>query len=240
MKILSVVCARAGSKGLRNKCIALIGGKMVIEYSIDYSLSLGNEVKTVVSTDIPEILDICRKRSIVYIERDGSLCSDGCTIDHVLVDAIEREGRECSYCSVVYGNVPTRYPQIFREALDFLESNRDFDAAISMQNVEKFNPGWMFDYDSSVLPRKLSVGSRRQDLPQLMIHDAHTLLFRSDLFYGRYKGSISYESKYMYSIYGSRIKPVINNKFIIDIDTEKDIKYARLLFNAESRNKESL
>ena len=52
MTVLSVICARAGSKGLRNKCVEKIKDKMVIEYVIDYSLSLGNNVKTVISTDI--------------------------------------------------------------------------------------------------------------------------------------------------------------------------------------------
>ncbi len=62
MKVLSVVCARAGSKGLKNKCIEKIGQKMVIEYTIEYSLSLGEDVRTIVSTDINEVIDYCKKK----------------------------------------------------------------------------------------------------------------------------------------------------------------------------------
>lgn len=228
-KVLSVICARAGSKGLPNKCIRKIKDKMVVEYSIEYSLSLGGEVKTVVSTDSPEIIGLCKGKGIAHIDRQRSLCTDGCTIDHVLADAIEQEGKGFEYCSIVYGNVPIRYPRIFLQAFDFLESNDDFDAAISMQNVEKFNPGWMMYLDHDILPRKLMGGQRRQDLPQMMIHDGHTLLFRSGPFIGRHKGHIAFDRNYIYSMFGAKIRPVINNEIIVDIDTEKDLKLAGAL-----------
>ena len=69
-KVLSVVCARAGSKGLSNKCVAKINRKMVVEYAIEYSLSLGSNIETVVSTDIAEVIRYCKKENIDYIERD--------------------------------------------------------------------------------------------------------------------------------------------------------------------------
>jgi hypothetical protein len=60
-------------------------------------------------------------------------------------------------------------------------------------------------------------------LPPKMIHDGHTLIFKADDFYKRYNGELPYDKKYGYSIYGSKIKPLINNEVIIDIDTRKDL-----------------
>ena len=227
MKTLSVICARAGSKGLKNKCMARINDKTVVEYSIEYSLSLGNSVKTVVSTDIDALMGYCEKRGIEYIARAPELCGDNTRIDHTLADAIERKGDGCEYCSIVYGNVPIRYPEMFREAVSFLNAHKDYDAAISMHNVEKFHPASMFEYSENILPRKVQNKYRRQKLPKKMIHDGHTFLFRSEKFYKKLKGQIPCRKAVMYSVYGDKIKPMVNDKVVIEIDTKKDFELAK-------------
>jgi CMP-N-acetylneuraminic acid synthetase len=226
MKVLSVIFARAGSKGVRNKCVSKINGKMVAEYSIEYSLALGNNVKTVVSTDIDSLIDYCKNNNIEYIRRDSEFCKDEVPLDGAVADAIERTGANYEYFNLVYGNIATRYTSLFYEALNFLEEYKDYDAAISMQNVEKYNPMWMFDYNKTILPEGHKCQYRRQDLPQKMIHDGHTFLFRIDKFINRYRHTNPYKFVHMYSIYGDKFKPLINNEVIVDIDTEKDLKLA--------------
>jgi len=223
MNVLSVVCARAGSKGLKNKCVVKINHKMVIEYSIEYSLSLGKDVKTVVSTDIEEVINYCENRNIRFIRRDRELCTDGSRIEGTLADAIDRDKDNCKYVSLVYGNIPLRYPKLFHQAIEILKENEDFDAVVSMQNVEKYHPDWMFDYNEGLLPKEKETHYRRQMLPQKMIPDGHTLIFKSEGFYRRFKGMVAYEKDYRFSIFGEKIRPLINSELIIDIDTEKDI-----------------
>ena len=223
VKVLSVVCAREGSKGLSNKCVAKINDKMVVEYAIEYSLSLGDNVKTVVSTDIEMLVDYCKRKHITYIERIPKFCRDESKIDDALADAIERNGQDSEYCSLVYGNIPTRYPDLFHEALNFLRKHKDYDAVVSMQNVEKFHPEWMFDYNEEVLPMATESHYRRQSLPQKMIHDGHTLIFEKDGFSQRYRGEQPYDKKKRYSIFGTKFKPLINDEVIVDIDTRKDL-----------------
>lgn len=225
-KVLSVVCARVGSKGLSNKCVAMINDKMVVEYAIEYSLSLGENVETVVSSDIIKVIEYCKKRGIVCIERGMVFCTDESKIDDALADAIEKKGHNCEYCSLVYGNIPVRYPSLFYEALYSLQEKKLYDAVFSMQNVEKFHPEWMFDYNEDVLPQEVECHYRRQSLPQKMIHDGHTLIFKKDEFLSRYRGELPYDKKKRYSIFGSKIKPLINNEIIVDIDTRKDLLLA--------------
>jgi len=222
MKTLSVVCARSGSKGMKNKCMAKVNGKMIVEYAIEYSLMLGSGVTTVVSTDIPDLIDYCVKKKISYIRREADLCRDESRIECALADAIEKKGKGYAYCSLVHGNIATRYPEIFHEAVTFLETHKEYDAVISMQNVEKFHPEWMLEYNDSFLPKQNQTQYRRQALPQKMIHDGHTLLFKSEEFYKRHVGLIPYNKGYMYSTYGDKIKPLIHDEVVIDIDTKKD------------------
>ncbi|MGR3301655.1 MAG: cytidylyltransferase domain-containing protein [Candidatus Scalindua sp.] len=235
MKLLSVICARAGSKGLANKCIAKINNRMVIEYAIEYSLSQGSGVETVISTDIAEVVEYCKMRNITCIERDIKFCTDESRIDDALADAIKKKGYDCEYCSLVYGNIPTRYPNLLHDALDFMQMNEDYDAVISMQNVEKFHPEWMFDYNEEVLPLEVECHYRRQSLPQKMIHDGHTLVFKKNDFFRRYMSELSYDKEKRYSIFGSKIKPLINNEIIIDIDTKKDLILAEAVIQKSAQ-----
>jgi len=233
VNVLSVVCARQGSKGLLNKCIADVGGRMLAQYAIDYSLSLGENVRTVVSTDIDELISYCEDRGVKILRRNPAYCSDESKIDDALAEAIEQYGDGCELCSLVYGNIPTRYSHLFEDAVAVLAEDPSFDAAMSMQNVEKYHPAWMFDYNVDCLPRVKQVHYRRQMLPQKMIHDGHTILFRIDEFISRYKGSRDYDRAYKYSIFGDTIKPLINDLLIIDIDTEKDLKLATAVLTAK-------
>jgi CMP-N-acetylneuraminic acid synthetase len=228
-KVLSVVCARAGSKGVKNKCIRKIGKKMVIEYAIEYSLSLGENVRTVVSTDITSVIDFCEQRNIEFIERESKFCADESRIDAALADAIEKKGREYDYCSLVYGNIPTRYIDMFYQSLNYLEMHMNYDMAISMQNVEKNHPDWMYDFNEEILPRKKEVHYRRQMLPQKMQSDGHTFIFRIKKFLDNYKGLSDYNKDYALSVYGEKIKPVINDNIIIDIDTRNDFLLAEAI-----------
>lgn len=60
-KILLTICARGGSKGVKNKNIRLLRGLPLIVYTIKQALSWGKAAHVVVSTDSPEIAQIAKK-----------------------------------------------------------------------------------------------------------------------------------------------------------------------------------
>lgn len=227
MAIFSLITVREGSRGLKSKCTREIDGKAIFEYTIEYSMSLNHmigELFTVVSSDSEIIRKYCSENDICFLRRSLRLASDDARIEDVIYDAYHKIGRDFDYISLLYGNIPTRYPEEFLKAYNFLVANNDYDCVLSMQNVEKFNPAWMFDLDDSLLPVKKEEGYRRQDLEQFMIHDGHTILFRAKHFLEFMKRG-SKQNK-MYEAFGQKIKPLLNDKLIIDIDTEKDLKLA--------------
>lgn len=60
-KIYAIICARGGSKGLKNKNIKKLSGKPLIAHSILQALSLKSIDKVVVSTDNKKIASISKK-----------------------------------------------------------------------------------------------------------------------------------------------------------------------------------
>jgi len=230
MSIFSIVTVRRGSKGLRNKCARKIIDKPVFQYVIDYSLQLNFIIKggifTVISSDLDLIKKYCFEKKIPFIKRIQVLSSDFTPIEEVIYDAYLKIGRHFDYISLLYGNIPTRYPQEFLKAYNFLKRNRDYNAVISVQNVGKYNPSWMFEFNERILPARRCKVYRRQDLKQYMIHDGHTVLFRTKYFLEFMTEGKLEQKRGLYDAFGKRIKPMINDRVIIDIDSEKDLKLA--------------
>ncbi len=232
MSVLSLVVSRKGSKGLPDKGTLCISGKPLFVYAVDYSLELARLVPslyTAVSSDSEVIGSYCAEHEISFLARAPSLASDTARLEEVIFEAYRKIGKDFDYISLLYGNVPTRYPDEFMRAYRFLEENREYDAVLSMQNVEKYNPAWMFELDKEQLPRRDFQGYRRQDLRQYMIHDGHTILFRAAYFLSFMESGA--ETTYLYEPFGKKIKPVISDKVVIDVDTKRDLVLAGAVIN---------
>jgi N-acylneuraminate cytidylyltransferase len=61
VRIVTIIPARGGSKGIKKKNISLLNGKPLLSYAIEYSLKCPLVKRTIVSTDDLEIADIAKK-----------------------------------------------------------------------------------------------------------------------------------------------------------------------------------
>lgn len=78
MKILAVIPARAGSKGIPNKNIRIIGGHPLIYYSIKNALKSKMITDVIVSTDSPEVKIIAEQMWFCLSCRRGMpVCAGG-------------------------------------------------------------------------------------------------------------------------------------------------------------------
>ena len=103
MNILAIIPARAGSKGIPNKNIRIIGGHPLIYYSIKNAVNSQMITDVIVSTDSPEIQIIAKQMGVKCHWRDESLCGDAVTLDAVIYDAIPKDD-EWEY--IVTTNIP--------------------------------------------------------------------------------------------------------------------------------------
>lgn len=239
-KILSIIVARKGSMGLKSKCMLPINSKPVVEHVVEWSSGLSDKEKniyvdTLVSTDIEELEEICKKYNAFYLKRDDRLSGNAVRIEDVMADAVEKLKGKWDYLSLLYGNIPVRYESLFYEPLDFLEKNKSYDAALSFQNVEKYNPAWMIDLSENELPDWNEKGFRRQDLKQYMVHDGHTCITRAEFFIKKYYEMKKKRTGKMYEVFGTKIKPWLNGELVIDIDTERDYWLANAVKSYEKK-----
>lgn len=77
MRILLTLCARGGSKGVKNKNLVPIGGKPLIGFSIDQAKAWGRADRIVCSTDSEDIARVAREHGAdVPFVRPAALSGD--------------------------------------------------------------------------------------------------------------------------------------------------------------------
>lgn len=133
MKILAVIPARAGSKGIPNKNIRIINGHPLIYYSIKNALKSELITEVVISTDSPEVRIIAEQMGAKCKWRDESLCGDAVTLDAVIYDAIPKD-EKWDYIITMQPTSPTLKVETLDAAIKYSIDN-DLDTCISAINA---------------------------------------------------------------------------------------------------------
>lgn len=138
MKILAVIPARAGSKGIPNKNIRIVGGHPLIYYAIHNAQCSSLITDIIVSTDSPEVRIIAQQMGVQCKWRDESLCGDAVTLDAVIYDAIP-EG-EWDYVVTMQPTSPTLSVATLDKAITFA-CEHNLDTVISAINAPHLSWG---------------------------------------------------------------------------------------------------
>lgn len=93
-KILAVIPARAGSKGIPNKNIRIVAGRPLVYYSIRNALASEFVTDVVVTTDSGQVRIIAEQMGARVRTRAPELCADDVALDAVVWDAAYGEGAE--------------------------------------------------------------------------------------------------------------------------------------------------
>lgn len=132
MKILAIIPARAGSKGIPNKNIRIIGGHPLIYYSINNALNSTYITDIIVSTDSEQVRIIANQMGVKTINRRSELCGDDITLDSVIYDAIPKE-IQWDYIITLQPTSPTLKVSTLDKAIKYAIDN-NLDTLISAIN----------------------------------------------------------------------------------------------------------
>jgi N-acylneuraminate cytidylyltransferase/CMP-N,N'-diacetyllegionaminic acid synthase len=221
-KILGIIPARGGSKGIPNKNIRPVYGKPLIAYSIEAGLKSKYIDDIVVSTDSAAIKEVSEKYGAeVPFIRPVELSGDKAgTIDAVLhaLDFLEKASRSYDYTVLLQPTSPLRTCEDIDSAIEaFLKSGRD--SLVSLCEVEE-NPYLMQTIENGRMKRLLEFdGSlRRQDLPKVYI-------FNGAIYINKVK-MLKCEKRF---VNNDTLPFIMEDEKSIDIDTIADLKLAEFL-----------
>ena len=166
-KILVVIPARGGSKGIPRKNIRLLDNKPLISYTIDIARHSTYVDDVVVTTDDSEIALISEKFGASVVRRSEELSSDEIPLDPVIYDAMnQKEKQAFDEYDIVITLQPTS-PLIKTSTLDVaIEKFDDFSIDSVISVVDDRHLSWGFDeanqrYFPNYIERK-----NRQYLPK--------------------------------------------------------------------------
>lgn len=228
MKILYVIPARLGSKGLPGKNIKLLDGKPLISHSIISAQQSKYPGKIIVSTDDQKIMDVAKEYGAeIPFVRPLELATDSATSIDVLFHALsfyKEQGDDFDLIILLQPTSPLRLPEDIDCAIDlFLKKNAQ--AVVSVCENEH-NPLW-----SNTIPGTGSMkdfikpeinGLNRQQLPKFYRLNGAVYVSTIDAIIKN--KSFIHEGTYSYEMPTARS---------VDIDLEIDFSLAECILKSK-------
>ena len=166
MKILYIIPARGGSKGIPHKNIKLLNGKPLIYYTIDVARQLTTDDHICVSTDDDEIIEVVENYGLkVPFIRPDYLATDTATTNDVLLHAInfyESRGDFYDVVVLLQPTSPLRNSIHVKEAIELYTN--DIDMVVSVKESHASSVLCAENEDGFLELCFNKSGKRRQDL----------------------------------------------------------------------------
>jgi CMP-N-acetylneuraminic acid synthetase len=224
MKILSIIPARGGSKGLPRKNILDLYGKPLITWTIKASLESKYITDTYVSSDDDEILKISNQYGAKTIKRPGELATDISNSQSVVFHALkelQKENKKYDYIVLLQPTSPLRtvnhidaaFIELFHKNATASISVIEFDNKIL--KAFKENDGFIEGISNNEYPFK-----RRQDLPKTYLSNGAIYIIKVDEFI---KNNSFFTNK--------TISYIMDKNSSLDIDIIDDLNTANNILN---------
>lgn len=222
--ILSLIGARGGSKGLKNKNILALCGKPLIAWTIEASLASSYADRTLVSTDSQKIAKVAaRAGADVPFLRPAKLAGDASPIEEAVRHALgwlrKNEGSLFDYVLLLQPTSPLRTATEIDQAIEyyFQRKKSPHDCLVSVTAASE-KLGWLMRKDKAgylhfCLGRNHSK-VQRQKLPQYFLPNGAIYFAPVGVVMRR-------------GFHGSRTIPfVMEEGHSIDVDSQEDLARA--------------
>ncbi|PJO41192.1 acylneuraminate cytidylyltransferase family protein [Lysinibacillus xylanilyticus] len=220
-KVLAIIPARGGSKGVPRKNIKELAGKPLIEWTIEEAKKSKYIDRIIVSSEDKEILQVAQKFGAdVPFVRPANLAEDTTAGIEPVLHALEHFS-DYEYVVMLQPTSPLRLVEDIDGCIEqLLQENAEF--CVSVCEVGQ-SPYWMYTLDSSTkmqpLLKEQTLITRRQDLPKVYTLNGAIYLANIDLL--KQTRNFITEETIAY------VMPVERS---YDIDTEEDFKICEYLY----------
>jgi CMP-N-acetylneuraminic acid synthetase len=189
MRVLGVIPARGGSKGVPRKNVRLLGGKPLLQWTAEAALSARRITRVVLSTDDEEIAELGRRCGVeVPFLRPAELAQDNTPMFPVVEHAVrwaDTNGECIDAVCLLQPTTPLRRSEDIDSCIDLLDRLMA-DTVLSVLPVPaEHNPHWVYveagDGAIRLATREATPIPRRQDLPPAWHRDGAVYVTRRDV-----------------------------------------------------------
>jgi len=237
MRVLGIITARGGSKGIPGKNLKLLGGRALLDYTIDAANDTPLD-RLILSTEDKKIADLARSLGCeVPFMRPAELARDETphlpVIQHAAKWLLEHEGYKADVVLTLQPTSPLRSSADIAAALRMLELS-GADSVVSVSEVSAHaHPMRMLRVDDSGHAVLFATGqpvrtriNRRQDLPKAWVMNGAVYACRTDVLFADEP-----------SLYGDRVVAYpMPAERSISIDTDDDWAEAERALERQPRD----
>lgn len=229
-KILGIIPARGGSKGVIRKNIRQVGGNPLIFWAIKGAKESELLSSWVVSTDDDEIKGVAQELQANVMVRPENLASDKTPMIDVLqyiCKTLEDSKDFYDYICLLQPTAPMRTSKCIDEAISTIVKN-NHDSLVSLYKVDDCHPSRMYKIEENSLKPifKEPKGSLRQDLEDVFHRNGAIYICTRDL--------LMNEGKLLCN---NPIPFIMTKSESINIDDEQDLVIANhLMYLRENEN----
>lgn len=225
MKILGIITARGGSKGIPGKNIKPLLGKPLIAYTIDAAKESGVIDRLILSTDDEAIAEVAKQYGCeVPFMRPADIADDKAAHLPVLQHAVkaleEKDGYKPDYVLLLQPTSPLRQASHIKEAVELIQKS-GADSVLSVAEIpENYHYKKAMTVNEAGVLRLVKDGdpiynriARRQELEKNYWSVGSIYLFKTSLLFDQVKPNF----------YGEKTLPyVIDAKYVSDINVPAD------------------
>ncbi|MEC5396313.1 acylneuraminate cytidylyltransferase family protein [Uliginosibacterium sp. H1] len=187
LRVLGLITARGGSKGLPGKNIRMLRGKPLLAWTADVAKASVYLDALVLSTDSEEIAEVGRRHGVsVPFLRPPELASDTATSVDVVEHALQflaEQGQRFDLIALLEPTSPLRETKDIDSALALMRDSRA-DSVVSVCSAESIHPAFMFGMSDRGLLHSTQPGGfkvlRRQELEPLFFLEGTMYASRID------------------------------------------------------------
>lgn len=229
--VLCTICARGGSKGVKNKNIKELHGKPLIAYTIEQAKESGLFEHIVISTDSDDIAKVAQEYGAeVFFKRSSEMASDTAGKLDVIKDAFVRSEafyqKQYDYLIDLDATAPLRsVADIKNSFAQFLkDDNSNLITAMPSRRSPYFNLVEVSNDGKVTLSKKLDSSIvRRQDAPKSYDMNASIYIWKRESLLDQ--KSLFLEKTGLY---------VMPEERSIDIDTELDFEFVEFMMRKKN------
>ncbi len=227
MKVLAIIPARGGSKGIPGKNLKMLGSKPLLYWSIDAAFKAMGIDKIVVSTDDAKIKDAALARSADVIDRPAHLAGDrSLVIDAIRYTVVELENQNHFYDIILLLECTSPFKDInhIEQAIDLIKTDKADSVTTFKESC--VSPGRLWavsEHSAKPFIQASEPFMPRQKQPKAYQLTGEVYAFRTDF--------LKKETDAISLLLG-RVVPIISDTILdIDIDHEIDFELAEILIN---------
>lgn len=169
MKVLGIIPARGGSKGLPKKNIKVLMGRPLIVYTIEEAQKSKYITNLRVSTEDPEIKKVAKKYGVKIIDRPQELAKDNVSSIKVIEHAVDSLKDNFSYIVLLSPTFPFRTAKQIDKAIKKIIDTK-CNTVCSVSPIERCTFKRL-DKDNLLPATNINYIDRRQDFPQLYMRN---------------------------------------------------------------------